>query len=402
MDRELTSELATGLASLVSPDSPHATSAPTPSSHQSALAPLRGSVLVLIQFDVCEEIHLDELRKIFGARTADASFKQKAPGYVRYQRPPVEERLDPLILESGERLEGQIKYYDYGVVSLVFELPFTGDWDTLVQLSCRWTSDTNFETLATRIVKQKLERAAPALVKPYTSEWLQEDYFIFYVRELKLDDIAGAPDANALLASHGDQIAQVVRGETSMLSDGERQEILQSRISYYPNDLAVIGWNAAFIYDTDAGAETAIQLLQYANSQLLEFRHYDELLTKELENVYDFLEFGGTGWWSRWRTARAASKLHTVLLDVNELTERADNAIKFLSDMFSARLYKLCAQKVGVPDYKDLVKEKLQTAEDLYRFMVEQFNQSRAFVLELMVVVILIIELIYFFKGRPL
>ena len=402
MDRELTSELATGLASLVSPDSPHATSAPTPSSHQSALAPLRGSVLVLIQFDVCEEIHLDELRKIFGARTADASFKQKAPGYVRYQRPPVEERLDPLILESGERLEGQIKYYDYGVVSLVFELPFTGDWDTLVQLSCRWTSDTNFETLATRIVKQKLERAAPALVKPYTSEWLQEDYFIFYVRELKLDDIAGAPDANALLASHGDQIAQVVRGETSMLSDGERQEILQSRISYYPNDLAVIGWNAAFIYDTDAGAETAIQLLQYANSQLLEFRHYDELLTKELENVYDFLEFGGTGWWSRWRTARAASKLHTVLLDVNELTERADNAIKFLSDMFSARLYKLCAQKVGVPDYKDLVKEKLQTAEDLYRFMVEQFNQSRAFVLELMVVVILIIELIYFFKGRPI
>ena len=375
-----------------------------------APAPLRGSVLVLIQFDVCEEIRLDDLRKIFGARTADASFKQKAPGYVRYQRPPVEESLEPLILESGERLEGQIKYYDYGVVSLVFELPFSGGWDTLVQLSCRWTSDTNFEALATRIVKQKLERAAPALVKPYavdvetrdgvevqSNAWLQEDYFIFHVR-----DIEGAPSANDLLAANGDQIAQVVRGEMATLSDGERQEILQSRISYYPNDLAVIGWNAAFIYDTDAGAETAIQLLQYANSQLLEFRHYDELLTKELENVYDFLEAGGTGWWSRWRTARAASKLHTVLLDVNELTERADNAIKFLSDMFSARLYKLAAQKVGVPDYKDLVKEKLQTAEDLYRFMVDQFNQSRAFVLELMVVVILIIELVYFFRGKPI
>ena len=34
--------------------------------------------------------------------------------------------------------------------------------------------------------------------------------------------------------------------------------------------------------------------------------------------------------------------------------------------------------------------------------MVDQFNQSRAFILELMVVVILIIELIYFFKGRPI
>jgi hypothetical protein len=362
--------------------------------------PLRGSVLVLIQFDVCEEIRLDVLRKLFSARTAEASFK-KAPSYVRYQRPPVEETLEPLILESGERLEGQIKYYDYGVVSLVFELPFAGTWDTLVELSSRWTSDTNFEKLASRIVRQKLERAAPALIKPYDTEadrnndWLQEDYFIFHVRE-----ISGSPNADELLASQSNQIAQIVRGETATLSDGERQEILQSRISYYPSDLAVIGWNAAFIYDTAAGAETAIQLLQYANSQLLEFRHYDEFLTTELENVYDFLDAGGTGLWSRWRTARAASKLHTVLLDVNELTERADNAIKFLSDMFSARLYKLCAQKVGVPDYKDLVNEKLQTAEDLYRFMVDQFNQSRAFILELMVVVILIVELIYFFKGK--
>ena len=399
MDRELTTEFTTTMVSNLIGD--EAASAQS-SSQNSAPAPLRGSVLVLIQFDVCEEIRLDELRKIFGARTAEASFKHQAPGYVRYQRPPVEESLEPLILDSGERLEGQIKYYDYGVVSLVFELPFSGDWDKLIQLSCRWTSDSNFEKLASRVVKQKLERAAPALVKPYTTEWLQEDYFIFHLREIKLSDITGAPSANDLLAAQGDHIAQVVRGEMSMLSEGERQEILGSRISYYPNDLAVIGWNAAFIYDTEAGAETAIQLLQYANSQLLEFRHYDELLTKELENVYDFLDAGGTGLWSRWRTARAAAKLHTVLLDVNELTERADNAIKFLSDMFSARLYKLCAAKVGVPDYKDLVKEKLQTAEDLYRFMVEQFNQSRAFVLELMVVVILIVELIYFFRGKPI
>jgi hypothetical protein len=360
-------------------------------------APLCGSVLVLIQFDVCEEIRLDQLRQILGARTVDASFKHLAPGYVRYQRPPVEEVLEPLILESGERLQGDIKYFDYGVVSVVFELPFSGDWDKLVQLSSRWVWDTNFESLATRIVKQKLERAAPALVKPYAGEWLQEDYFIFHLRE-----IAGSPSATDILASQGACIAQVVRGESQPLSDGERQEILQSRISYYPNDLAVIGWNAAFIYDTPVGAETAIQLLQYANSQLLEFRHYDNLLTKQLEAVYDFLDRGGRGLWSRWRTAKAASKLHTVLLDVSELTERADNAIKFLSDMFSARLYKLAALKVGVPDYKDLVQQKLQTAEELYRFMVDEFNQSRAFVLELMVVIILIIELIYFFRGKPI
>jgi len=389
MDRDVTT--------IVSPEVSRELSAQVQESSSSkAPGPLRGVVLVLIQYDVCEEIRLDELRKIFPARNAEASFK-KAPAYVRYQRTPVEETLEPLILESGERLAGEIQYYDYGVVSLIFELPFSGTWDNLIELSCRWTSDPNFEKLASRVVRQKLERAAPALVKPYKGEWLQEDYFIFHVRE-----IDGSPTADELLASHRNPIAQVVRGETATLSEGERAEILQARISYYPHDLAVIGWNAAFIYDTAAGAETVIQLLQYANSQLLEFRHYDELMTKELEQVYDFLEKGGAGTWARWRTAKAAGKLHTVLLDVNELTERADNAIKFLSDMFSARLYKLCAAKVGVPDYKDLVKEKLQTAEDLYRFMVEQFNQSRAFVLELMVVVILIIELVYFFRGKPI
>ena len=67
---------------------------------------------------------------------------------------------------------------------------------------------------------------------------------------------------------------------------------------------------------------------------------------------------------------------------------------------FPRVLYKLAAAKVGVPDYKDLVNQKLQTAEDLYRFMVDQFNQSRAFVLELMVVIILVIELVFLFGGK--
>ena len=69
---------------------------------------LQGSVLVLIQFDVCEEINLDALRDIFGARRQEASFKHPAPGYVRFERAPVVEPVEPLILESGERLDVQI------------------------------------------------------------------------------------------------------------------------------------------------------------------------------------------------------------------------------------------------------------------------------------------------------
>jgi len=354
-----------------------------------------GSVLVLIQFDVCEELRLDQLQQSVNARTqAQPSMKHAAPAYVRYQRPPVIGPLEPILLESGERLEGEVKYYDYGVASVIYQLPFSGDWESLVNLASRWVWDIDFASRVEPIVRQKLENVTSAMIKPY-KRLLSEDYFIFHVREAE-----GAPTAGELTRDHGLRIAQVVRGDRLLLSDGETREVLQSQISYYAGDVAVIGWNAAFLYDSTAGAETSIQLLEYANSQLLEFRHYDELLTGILDSVYDRLG-QKRGFLARWGLARSATSLHTVLLDVAELTERADNAIKFLSDMFAARFYKLAAAKVGVPDYKDLVAQKLKTAEDLYHDMVEQFNQSRAFFLEVTVVLILLIELLYLFRGKP-
>jgi hypothetical protein len=336
---------------------------PLDSANQTDDTLLRGSVLVLLQFNVSEGIRLDRLKELISARKVEQrSPKHPAPEYIRYKSPPVVAPLETLVLESGERLQGEIKYYDYGVVSVVYELAFAGGWDKLIGLASRWVWEIDFAARTAAIVRASLERAAPALTKPY-EEWLSEDYLIFHVRE-----ISGAPSVPDLIQRHGARIAQVVRGDMGQLAESECNEVLQSRISYYANDLAVIGWNAAFLYDSTPGAETAIQLLEYANSQLLEFRHYDELLTKELDRVYTLLD-EGTGILARWRLARSATRLHTVLLDVAELTEHVDNAIKFLSDMFSARLYKLAAVKVGVPDYKELVTRKVDTAEELYRFM---------------------------------
>ncbi len=49
-------------------------------------------------------------------------------------------------------------------------------------------------------------------------------------------------------------------------------------------------------------------------------------------------------------------------LGLMELAERTDNSDKFLSDMFHARLYRLAASRVGVPDYRRLVEQKLKTS----------------------------------------
>ncbi|MBL8220477.1 MAG: hypothetical protein JNL62_14685, partial [Bryobacterales bacterium] len=92
--------------------------------------------------------------------------------------------------------------------------------------------------------------------------------------------------------------------------------------------------------------------------------------------------------------------LNAIRLEVMELSERADTAIKFLSDMFYARAFKLAAGRIGAPDYRLLVDEKVRTAGELYRFLMEEFHHARAFVLEFMVVLILIIDLIYLFRGK--
>ncbi|MBV9181413.1 MAG: hypothetical protein JO356_08870 [Acidobacteria bacterium] len=351
---------------------------------------LRGSAVGLFLFDICEEIKLDELRTILGARRLGESLKHAAAEQLFFERPPVVEDAQ---FPGEAQARVRVKYYDYGVLSVLFEFPFAGDWADLIALSCRWMSGTDLPSRAEDIGREKLGRARPALVKPY-AKWLSEDYFIFFMRE-----ISGNPAAAHLLSSFRQPIAQVVRGENLALSDDELREILQSAMSYYPNDLAVLGWNAAFVYDSLAGSETTLQLLEYANSQLLEFRHYDDLLTHELARVYASLD-KHSPLIGRWRLPREASRLQTVLLDVTELTERVDNAIKFLSDMFSARLYRLAATKVGVPDYKSLTQEKLRTAEELYRFLIDEFHQSRAFWLEAMVVLILLVELVYVFHGK--
>jgi hypothetical protein len=364
------------------------------------MRPLRGSFWVLVLYDVAEEIELDKLSALIGVAPTrpQPSFKHPAPEYVRFERPPVVEHPEPVITQTGERFDVQIKYFDYGVVSVELKLQFESDWDELVRLSNRWVLAPETERLTSELLRARLPRVAPSLLQPYETH-LNEDYYIIQIHEAL--DAAGQPmTAAAMLQTRGGKVAQIVRGESMPLSEAECREVLQSSLSYYPTDLLVVGWVAALVYDTPAGAEPTIQLLEYSNTQLLEFRHYDEVLTRVFEKVYDTLEHRGT--LRRWKMASEAERLNTLRLDVMELTERTDNAIKFLSDMFYARAYRVAASRVGVTDYRNLVEEKLRTAGELYEFMTNEFHQARAFVLELMVVAILVIELIQLFWGRHL
>src|SRR5271166_6451138 len=205
---------------------------------------LHGSVLAIILHDISEEIRLDELREILGARRVEPSFKHATPEYVRFEKPPVVEGLDPLTLSGGEVVAPQLKYYDYGVISVLLEFSFAADWNELIRLAARWVPSPELERQAQQIVRARLEKIAPAIVRPYR-EWLSEDYYIF-----QLVEVPGNPRGLDLLAEHGSQIAQMLRGELAPLSRAENDDTLQSSLSYYPNDLVAVGWNAALVYDS--------------------------------------------------------------------------------------------------------------------------------------------------------
>ena len=366
------------------------------------MTPLKGSFYVLILYDVAEQIQLDRLRKIIGAEPPrrEPSFKHRAPEYVRFEPAPVVEYAGSITVSGGVQFESRIKYFDYGVVCVELELPFTAGWEDLTRLSSRLTSAPEIEARTLELAQAQLNRVKAALIQPYKS-WLSEDYYVIHITDARADGAGGGGDplsAAAMLQSHGEHVARIVRGESVALSESERDEALTARISYYPTDLFVAGWVAALVYDTPESAAAIVQLLEYANSQLLEYRHYDEILTRVLKNAYAMLEHKGLPLIRHWRMARQAERLNAMRLDIIELTERTDNAIKFLSDMYYARAYRMASSRVGVADYRNLVEQKLRIAADLYQFMVNEFHQARGFVLEVMVVAILVIELIHVFR----
>src|SRR6516165_6209456 len=128
---------------------------------------ISGSLWVLFLYDIAEEIHLDTLRGILGAPPPgrEPPFRQPAPEYVQFARPPVIEPLIAPAFREGGPIGGRVAYYDYGVVSLKLELPFQGTWDDAVDLAVRWMNAPELEQRATDAMRWHVERAAMALVK---------------------------------------------------------------------------------------------------------------------------------------------------------------------------------------------------------------------------------------------
>jgi hypothetical protein len=352
-------------------------------------------ILALYLFDVADSIDLSAIPGLIGGDAAPARLAPKParPPYVQYQQAPIS--FDGTRVDMGELggFHARFRVYDYGVISLSLNRRFEGSWVELIALGQGAMESEALELEAWQACRRLLERLSPAIKSPRDSS-LFEDYVIFSLHELD------APlTADQLLDTRSEEIALLLRGERQALSQQEKSEVLRHRISYLATDLVVPSWNAALVYDTEAGAQAAVEILEFANAQLLEFRYYDDLLDKELTEIYAELE--SRRWYEVFgrRYTKAARRVHGLFIDVNELTDKTENSLKIVGDIYDARLFTLVAARLGLDSWKASVQEKLKTLDDIYRFAVEQTGMSRGTFLELTIVLILVFELVLFFLG---
>ena len=347
-------------------------------------------------FDVAETVNLSAIPGLIGGPTVAARLAPKSPtpAYVQYEKPPLSFDGELIGVPHVGGFRARFRVYDYGVISLSLSRPFSGPWSGLVTAGQELIENDELGGLAEDQCRAVVARMAPAL-SGLRREFLSEDYLVFAVHEL-----AQPLSALEVVKTYGAEIAAMLRGERQTLSPEERRRVLKHRISYLADDLVIATWNAALVYDTEAGAASALEILEFANSQLLEFRYYDDLLDAQLASIYSTLQ--QPRWYDQWigsRYTRAAREVHALLIDVNELTDRTENALKFIGDLYAVRLFALVGSRLGLDTWKGNVQSKLKTLDEIYGFTVDQSSMSRGQFMELTIVLILVLELVLLLLG---
>lgn len=357
-------------------------------------------IAVFYLFDVAEAIDLGVVSRLAGHTATQSKIAQRpsTPSYIQYSQPPVSFDGERAGVAQIEGLRVRVKVFDYGVISLALVRRTAGSWVAFIADGQQYIENDALAQKAEDGCRTIMRFLADALTRP-RQRLLSEDYATFVVH--RLDEPRGeAWTADELLRTRGDEIALLLLGERAALSRQEKDEVLRTRISYLADDLVVPAWSAAFVYDREETAAATLEILEFANSQLLEFRYYDELLDGELARIYAALQ--RRRWYDalvRQQYARAAAELHSLFIDVNELTDRTENALKFIGDVYAARLFAMVANRIALDRWKASVREKLETLDDIYRFVVEQSGMLRGQFLELTIVAILLFELALFFLG---
>lgn len=357
-----------------------------------------GQVIALRLIDLAYEVDLKKAELLWSSRAQGGSARIRlsttSPKAVSFGVPPLALELGPVSLALAERTltaSASVRLYDFGIAALAIKVPVADlAWNEFVLLM----NDVDraagpdaicdvWDTLAATLRRLLAE----ALDRP-TAAPLQEDYLLALVNAfdspLTADQLLSQVDLVPLLS-----------GEERPLSEASRRDLLRHRFSYYLDDLAVITWDRAFIYEPRSETDVA-DVLEMANAQLLEMRTYDEMLDAELPRTRAMVEAARhvlTLLASR-RYSRLARRLHAPVSEVSELTERVDNALQVTEDVYLARVYGTAIELFRVPNVSEAVDRKLASIRETYTALHSEAAGGRAEVLEIAIVALIVAEIV--------
>src|SRR5205823_6019556 len=225
------------------------------------------------------------------------------------------------------------------------------------------------------------ERLQPAIAKPHWREDLSEEFYVF---ELPPGE---ALDPRTLLETHADWLASLLLLEAGALSEEEIADAVRLHISYTPQDLLLSDWGAAVLVDSNCG-ET-LQVIEFCNLQLLEFRYIDNRLDDILAVAYRQIEQRAQSWMPSWRAfTRPLRELGELKVDANEVFERTGNVLKLVGDQYLARAYRQLAVRFHLDEWGQSIQRKLDTVEGVYKVLADQAATARAELLEIIIVIL--------------
>jgi hypothetical protein len=365
-----------------------------------SVAPLdvaAGYILAYRLFDVAYAIDLAIAEETWARTVRTGSSRGRLtttpPKALDFGVPPVALGLGTITLPLPDGLlpaTVTARLYDFGVVSIGIRVAVTDlSWTAFSQrLNAvdRAVGLAPANSLWIELLDRVRLGVGSALVRPMPTS-LEEDYLVgvanAFSEPMTAEDLVVRLDLVPLLS-----------GEQRPLSEGARRDLLRHRYSYYTDDLVVLTWDRAFIYEPRGDADV-IDVIEVANAQLLEMRYYDELLDAELPRMYDLVEATRRRWplpGAR-RFADLARRLYTMVAEVTELTEKVDNALQVTEDVYLARIYTAALELFRVPTVSAAVDRKLSIIRDTYTALYDEASGSRSELLEIFVLILIAVEI---------
>lgn len=189
------------------------------------------------------------------------------------------------------------------------------------------------------------------------------------------------------VADKSHQIAAFLKSERIPLDENEIQYTMSNQIKYGKDDLIIVDWDGAFVFDVEGTVDDVVDLFKTANLQLLRYRSLDKELDERLHKVTRFGTVTAPNTLSLMKNKREIATAFQEIIKVRTEAiadfEAIDRDIKLIGDWYSARLYECISKKFKFDEWKRHIQEKLESLEDIYTIVAENFSVSRHQFLEL-------------------